>query len=86
MIVAIDDDDSVRRLKGPGRPVISADERVRIISALNSVNNVIVFSSGELDKIIETVRPDVLTKGSDYESDQVYGRKIVLEQTPRLVV
>lgn len=77
LIVAIDDDDSVRRLKGGDRPVIGIDERVRIISALNSVDYVIVFSSGQLDQIIETVRPDVLTKGSDYESEQVYGREIV---------
>ncbi|UCE52360.1 MAG: D-glycero-beta-D-manno-heptose-7-phosphate kinase [Desulfobacterales bacterium] len=77
LIVAIDDDDSVRRLKGGDRPVICVDERVRIISALNSVDYVIVFSSGKLDQIIETVRPDVLTKGSDYESEQVYGREIV---------
>jgi D-beta-D-heptose 7-phosphate kinase/D-beta-D-heptose 1-phosphate adenosyltransferase len=77
LIVAIDDDDSVRRLKGGDRPVIGVDERVRIISALNSVDYVIVFSSGQLDQIIETVRPDVLTKGSDYESEQVYGREIV---------
>jgi len=77
LIVAIDDDDSVKRLKGPGRPVIGVDERVRIISALNSVDYVLIFSSGQLDQIIETVRPHVLTKGSDYESEQVYGRKIV---------
>lgn len=77
LIVAIDDDDSVRRLKGPDRPVISDAERVRIISALDSVDYVVVFSAGELEQIIEAARPDVLTKGSNYQSADVYGREIV---------
>jgi D-beta-D-heptose 7-phosphate kinase/D-beta-D-heptose 1-phosphate adenosyltransferase len=77
LIVAMDDDDSVRCLKGPGRPVISANERLRIISALDSVDHVILFSAGELDKIIDAAQPDVLTKGSDYTVAKVQGRKIV---------
>ena len=77
LIVAIDDDDSVTRLKGTGRPVISADERVRILSALDSIDYVLVFSSDELATVLETLRPDVLTKGSDYESEDVRGREIV---------
>lgn len=77
LIVAIDDDDSVRRLKGAERPVISSTERVGLLSALNSVDYVVVFATGELEKVIESVRPDVLTKGSNYESEEVQGRRIV---------
>jgi len=77
LIVAVDDDDSVRRLKGPQRPVISANERLRILSALDSVDHVILFSSGELNKIINAAQPNVLTKGSDYTVSKVQGRKIV---------
>jgi D-beta-D-heptose 7-phosphate kinase/D-beta-D-heptose 1-phosphate adenosyltransferase len=77
LLVAIDDDDSVRRLKGPQRPVIGAGERLRIISALDSVDYVVLFSSGQLGRVIEAVRPDVLTKGSDYRSEEVFGREIV---------
>ena len=77
MIVAIDDDDSVKRLKGPGRPVIGAAERVRILSALDSVDYVVVFANKELDSVIVAIQPDVLTKGSDYDSVDVLGRKIV---------
>lgn len=77
MIVAIDDDDSVKRLKGSDRPVISAAERVRILSALDSVDYVVVFSNKDLDQVINGVRPDILTKGSNYESDEVLGREIV---------
>ena len=77
LIVAIDDDDSVKRLKGPQRPVINASERLRIISALDSVDHVLLFSSGELNKVIQAARPDVLAKGSDYTVSKVQGRKIV---------
>ena len=77
MIVALDDDDSVRRLKGVNRPVISATERVGILSALDSVDYVVVFATNELADIIKSIRPDVLTKGSNYESEVVEGREIV---------
>jgi D-beta-D-heptose 7-phosphate kinase/D-beta-D-heptose 1-phosphate adenosyltransferase len=77
MIVAIDDDDSVRHLKGPGRPVISAAERIRILSALDSIDYVVVFATNELDSVIGAIQPDILTKGSDYDSVKVLGRKIV---------
>jgi D-beta-D-heptose 7-phosphate kinase/D-beta-D-heptose 1-phosphate adenosyltransferase len=77
LVVAIDDDDSVKRLKGSNRPVISSTERVGILSALNSVDYVVVFATSELEKVIEAVRPDVLTKGSNYESEEVQGRQLV---------
>ena len=77
LVVAIDDDASVKRLKGPGRPVIKAAERLRIISALDSVDYVVVFSSHQLNTLIEILRPTVLTKGSNYGTDTVAGREIV---------
>lgn len=86
LIVAIDDDDSVRNLKGKGRPVISARERVRVISALDSVDYVVVFSSQELSKLIEIIRPDVLTKGSNYASEEVFGRELVEQLGGRVVL
>lgn len=86
LIVAIDDDDSVRDLKGKGRPVISARERVRVISALDTVDYVVVFSSQELSKLIEIIRPDVLTKGSNYTSEEVFGRELVEQLGGRVVL
>jgi D-beta-D-heptose 7-phosphate kinase / D-beta-D-heptose 1-phosphate adenosyltransferase len=77
LIVAIDDDESVKTLKGPGRPVINAKERVRIISALDAVDYVVVFSSRELIRLIEIIQPDILTKGSNYTTTQVFGREHV---------
>jgi D-beta-D-heptose 7-phosphate kinase / D-beta-D-heptose 1-phosphate adenosyltransferase len=77
LIVAIDDDASVKKLKGSGRPVINAKERSRILSALDAVDYVVVFSSQELIKLIEIIQPDVLTKGSNYSTTQVFGRERV---------
>jgi D-beta-D-heptose 7-phosphate kinase/D-beta-D-heptose 1-phosphate adenosyltransferase len=77
LIVAIDDDESVKTLKGPGRPVLHSKERVRILSALDAVDYVVVFSSQELIKLIEIIQPDVVTKGSNYTSKEVFGRERV---------
>ena len=77
LIVALDDDESVKQLKGSGRPIINENERLRIISALDSVDYVIVFSSHELNDVIETIRPTVLTKGSNYGTEAIRGREIV---------
>ena len=73
LVVAIDDDDSVRTNKGAGRPVISVKERIQILSALDSIDYVVVFSSEELEKLIRTLQPDVLTKGSNYTEKDVLG-------------
>jgi D-beta-D-heptose 7-phosphate kinase/D-beta-D-heptose 1-phosphate adenosyltransferase len=77
LVVALDDDDSVTNLKGPGRPVIRANERVKIISALDVVDYVVIFSTDELKDLIQTLRPDVLAKGSNYKTEEVYGHEIV---------
>jgi D-beta-D-heptose 7-phosphate kinase/D-beta-D-heptose 1-phosphate adenosyltransferase len=77
LVVAIDDDASVAKLKGPGRPVIKVTERLRIIGALDSVDYVVDFSSHQLKELIETLRPAILTKGSNYNADDVLGRDIV---------
>ncbi len=86
LIVAIDDDKSVKKLKGNGRPVIKAKERLRILSALDSIDYVIVFPANKLGKLIETVRPDVLTKGSNYSFEEVYGRDLVEKHGGRVVI
>jgi len=86
LIVAIDDDASVRALKGNGRPVIGAAERIRILSALDSVDAVVVFASDELETLLEAVQPDVLVKGSNYQSAQVRGGDLVARQGGRVAL
>lgn len=77
LVVAIDDDESVSSLKGPGRPIISERERISILCALDSVDYVVVFSFKQLNKIIEIIRPDILTKGSNYIFEEVIERELV---------
>ncbi len=77
LIVAMDDDGAIESLKGAGRPVIKEEERVRILGALNSVDYLTLFSEGELNTLIETLAPDILTKGSNYDQTGVKGRDLV---------
>lgn len=86
LIVAIDDDDSVKMLKGQGRPVIAAKERVRILSALDTIDHVVVFSSHDLENLIRIIQPDILTKGSNYTSEEVFGRTLVEQFGGRVVL
>jgi D-beta-D-heptose 7-phosphate kinase/D-beta-D-heptose 1-phosphate adenosyltransferase len=86
LIVAIDDDESVKALKGEKRPIIGAQERLRIISALDSVDYVTLFSTKELEHVIEAVQPDILTKGSNYTTETVLGREIVERSGGRVVL
>jgi len=86
LVVAIDDDASVRTLKGAGRPVLTAQERVRILSALDSVDYVVVFATAELPRLIDSLRPDILTKGSNYESAEVFGRDLVEKHGGRVAL
>jgi len=86
LIVAIDDDASVKKLKGKGRPVISEIDRVKILCALDAVDYVVVFSTKDLNKLLETVRPDILSKGSNYKSTEVIGKKIVEKHKGRVVL
>ena len=78
LVVALDTDASVRRVKGAGRPVIGEAQRLRILAALEAVDLVTVFESAKLPEILAGLKPDILTKGSNYPEAQVAGREIVL--------
>ena len=77
LIVALDTDDSVRQVKGPCRPVIHAGQRLRMLAALEAVDYVTVFSSEQLPEILAALKPDVITKGSNYPAAEVSGREVV---------
>jgi D-beta-D-heptose 7-phosphate kinase / D-beta-D-heptose 1-phosphate adenosyltransferase len=77
LVVAINDDNSVRELKGNGRPLISAADRARIIAGLESVDYVIIFSEATPLHLIRELAPDVLVKGGNYKLEEVIGRKEV---------
>ncbi|HVI09250.1 MAG TPA: adenylyltransferase/cytidyltransferase family protein [Candidatus Binatia bacterium] len=79
LLVAINSDESVRALKGPGRPVIPEKERAEIVAALADVNAVVIFTELDVRGIIREVRPDFHAKGTDYTADSVPERDVVRE-------
>ncbi len=70
LLVAINDDDSVERLKGPARPIVPADERAELLAALRPVDWVVVFSGDSPGPLLEELQPEVHCKGPDYGSPE----------------
>lgn len=77
LVLALNSDDSVRRIKGPGRPVLAQDERAEIVAALHCVDYVTIFDEDTPQSVIEELRPDVLVKGGDWSKDEIVGRDFV---------
>jgi rfaE bifunctional protein nucleotidyltransferase chain/domain len=77
LIVAINDDESVRRLKGEGRPVLAAAHRAELVAALRGVDYVVIFPEPTVGPLLEALKPDVHCKGTDYTLDTVPERDVV---------
>jgi rfaE bifunctional protein nucleotidyltransferase chain/domain len=77
LIVALNDDESVGRLKGPGRPILPASDRAELLAALRCVDFVVVFPEATVGPLLEVLHPDVHCKGTDYTVDSVPEREIV---------
>jgi len=77
LVVAINSDASVRKLKGPSRPVISESDRSVMLAALGCVDYVLVFDDDTPIRMLEAIRPDILIKGGTYSIDGVVGREVV---------
>ena len=77
LVVAVNDDASVRALKGPGRPILPAADRAELVAALRAVAAVTVFSEPTVAPLLELLRPDVHCKGTDYTVDSVPERATV---------
>jgi len=78
LVVALNDDDSVRQLKGDGRPILPAADRAELVAALRCVDYVVMFSETTVGPLLTALRPDVHCKGTDYTIDSVPERDIVL--------
>jgi D-glycero-beta-D-manno-heptose 1-phosphate adenylyltransferase len=76
LVVAINSDEGVRRLKGEGRPVLPENERAELVAALESVDYVIIFDEPNVESLLETLQPDVHAKGTDYTADTVPERAV----------
>jgi D-beta-D-heptose 7-phosphate kinase/D-beta-D-heptose 1-phosphate adenosyltransferase len=84
LIVGVNSDDSVRRLKGPSRPVNNEQDRAEMLSALGFVDYVVIFREDTPYELIKKIQPDVLVKGGDYKPEEVVGRDIVEARGGRL--
>jgi D-glycero-beta-D-manno-heptose 1-phosphate adenylyltransferase len=86
LIVAINSDESVRALKGEGRPVMPAEERAEIVAALADVDAVVIFPELDVRSLIGEIRPDIQAKGTDYTVDSVPERDAVAEYGGRVAI
>jgi D-glycero-beta-D-manno-heptose 1-phosphate adenylyltransferase len=77
LIVAINDDESVRELKGEGRPILSAADRAELVAALRCVDYVVIFPEQTVGPLLAALTPDVHCKGTDYTTESVPERDIV---------
>ncbi|MBX3112028.1 MAG: D-glycero-beta-D-manno-heptose 1-phosphate adenylyltransferase [Fimbriimonadaceae bacterium] len=77
LVVALNSDESITRLKGEGRPLMPEDQRLTVLSALQSIDAVVVFGEDTPINVVKALRPDVLVKGADYTKDRVVGADIV---------
>lgn len=86
LLVAINDDASVRAIKGPRRPILDESSRAALVAALRCVDAVTIFPEATVGPLIEAVRPEVHCKGTDYTSDSVPEREIVRRYGGRVAI
>jgi rfaE bifunctional protein nucleotidyltransferase chain/domain len=86
LFVGVNRDASVRRLKGPGRPIVPLAERLELLAGLRPVDYVVPFGEATPRRLVERIRPDVLVKGADYRGRTVVGRSSVEAAGGRVVL
>jgi len=86
LVVAINDDESVRQLKGPGRPILPAEARAELVAALRVVDYVVIFPETTVERLLLLLRPDVHCKGRDYTVDTVPERDVVRSYGGRIAI
>lgn len=86
LVVAVNSDDSVRALKGEGRPIMPGDERAEIVSALADVDAVVIFPELDVRALVRELRPDIQAKGTDYTEDSVPERDEVMAYGGRVAI
>jgi rfaE bifunctional protein nucleotidyltransferase chain/domain len=86
LIVAVNDDDSVRRLKGSGRPILPATARAELVAALRAADYVVLFADQTVERLLRLVRPDVHCKGTDYTVESVPERDVMKSIGGRIAI
>jgi len=86
LVVGVNSDSSVRKLKGPKRPILSQGERTEILSGLGCVDYITIFNEADPLKLITSLKPNLLVKGGDWTRDQIVGREVVERSGGELVI
>lgn len=86
LIVGLNGDDSVKRLKGPSRPVMGEQDRAYLLAALSFVDMVVIFGEDTPQQLIEAIIPDVLVKGGDYALEDIVGADTVMKHGGRVEI
>jgi rfaE bifunctional protein nucleotidyltransferase chain/domain len=86
LVVGVNSDEQVARLKGPGRPILPANERAELVAALESVTYVTVFNEPTVAELLLALKPDVHAKGTDYTEDSVPERDVVRSYGGRVAI
>jgi rfaE bifunctional protein nucleotidyltransferase chain/domain len=86
LVIGMNSDGSVRRLKGAGRPLVRQRERAELLAALEMVDYVTIFNEDTPAELIAEIRPDILVKGGDYRMEEVAGRETVEASGGRVVI
>lgn len=86
LVVGVNGDASVRRLKGEGRPVMPAEDRALVVAALRAVDQVVVFEEDDVSRLLLALEPDVHCKGTDYTPETVPEREVVRSYGGRVAI
>ncbi len=84
LVVGLNSDSSVRTIKGPKRPIVPQRERAEILSALESIDYIVIFASPTPIKLIEAIKPDILAKGADWTAKGIVGGEVVRKNGGRI--
>ncbi len=86
LVVGVNSDSSVRKLKGPKRPILTEEERTEILSGLGCVDYITIFNEADPLKLIISLKPNLLVKGGDWTREQIVGREVVERSGGELVI
>ena len=86
LVVGVNADASVQRLKGPGRPVLGEEDRALLVAAVRAVDHVVVFAEDDVTRLLLALRPDVHCKGTDYTPETVPERDVVRSYGGRVAI
>ncbi|HVP14811.1 MAG TPA: D-glycero-beta-D-manno-heptose 1-phosphate adenylyltransferase [Terriglobales bacterium] len=85
LVVGVNSDGSVRRLKGPARPIVAAEDRLALVAALACVDLAVLFEEDTPERLIRAIEPDVLVKGGDWTIERIVGREFVESRGGRVL-